>query len=339
MGLLLGCSAPGREVAATEPGGYVEPLVMQAPAGVQRVVPAPCGRATAAALAHADGSARRVRLVQGQARFSVAPPCPPRTAPRPAGALPDGEISTSDGPIAAAWLAEPTTRYRHGILGDAVEAGALHLRLRDGALLRHRLAPDAVFEDRRARIVDLGRDGNPEVLVIHSGLDSGGSLVLFSVVEGELRPVARSEDFGRANRWLNVVGVADYDGDGRDEIAAVRTPHLGGVLTLFERERDRLRREHAAPGFSNHAIGSRELDMAATLDVNGDGVVDLLVPDADRKTLRIVTFAGGVFRELQRIRHDEEIATAIGIADLDADGRQDLLYGLEGGRLVLLRRR
>ena len=40
--------------------------------------------------------------------------------------------STGKHDIARAWLAEPTTRYDHGILGDAIEASSLVIERRDG---------------------------------------------------------------------------------------------------------------------------------------------------------------------------------------------------------------
>ncbi len=45
----------------------------------------------------------------------------PRAGPRPsADALPDGETGYGVNDVAAAWLVEPTRRYDHGVLGDAV---------------------------------------------------------------------------------------------------------------------------------------------------------------------------------------------------------------------------
>ena len=59
------------------------------------------------------------------------------------------------GRIASAWLADPTTRYDHGVLGDQIEAAALRLRTRDGKVLTYRLPGDSVFEDLEPRIVAL----------------------------------------------------------------------------------------------------------------------------------------------------------------------------------------
>ncbi|MCP4143349.1 MAG: hypothetical protein GY755_24175, partial [Chloroflexi bacterium] len=43
------------------------------------------------------------------------------------GGLTDGEVGHSDlkGGIRKAWLGSPTRRYRHGVIGDDVEAGSL----------------------------------------------------------------------------------------------------------------------------------------------------------------------------------------------------------------------
>jgi len=47
--------------------------------------------------------------------------------------LPDGERVAGTRQISEAWLIQPTGRYRHGILGDTIEAGGLSLILRDGS--------------------------------------------------------------------------------------------------------------------------------------------------------------------------------------------------------------
>jgi hypothetical protein len=184
--------------------------------------------------------------------------------------------------------------------------------------------------------VDLEGDGRSELLVVRSGLDTGAALALFAVENGALRLVAQSEAFGQPNRWLNPIGTGDFDGDGGQEIAAVLTPHLGGTLTLYRRQGGRLIPKLSQPGFSNHAPGSRELGMSALLDLNNDGIPDLVVPDDSRERLRLVTFAGGQFRQLGTITHSAEIATGIAVADLDGNGLDDLIYALENGLVVLL---
>lgn len=68
-------------------------------------------------------------------------------------------------------------------------------------------------------------DGSNEILVIKSYLDRGASMALFKSTGDGLARNAQSVPIGRANRWLNIVGAADFDGDGKKEISAVITPH------------------------------------------------------------------------------------------------------------------
>ncbi|MGB0630939.1 MAG: hypothetical protein ACPGRZ_09605, partial [Alphaproteobacteria bacterium] len=76
--------------------------------------------------------------------------------PAPGNALPDGLVAVSSrGDIAAAWYTEPTTRYGHAVLGDAIEAGGLRIRTRDGDVLDYALPQTEVFEDRAPRLADL----------------------------------------------------------------------------------------------------------------------------------------------------------------------------------------
>lgn len=50
---------------------------------------------------------------------------------RPAGALPDFRVAQGNKNIAQAWLADPTTRYKHFVPGSPYEAASLVVRLED----------------------------------------------------------------------------------------------------------------------------------------------------------------------------------------------------------------
>ena len=268
---------------------------------------------------------------------SKAPGAPGGEASCSTGLLYDGQVSVA-GNGSLALLIGPTEDYRHDILGDPIEAsGFCALDLWSGETATLNLAPGSVFEDLRVRLVDLTGDGRAEFVVVRSYLDRGAALAVYQLTDGRIEHLAETPAIGIANRWLNPAGAADFDGDGRVEIAYVETPHIGGTLKVWELADGALRREQAVAGFSNHAIGSRELDLSAVLDWNGDGVPDLALPDAARRSLRIVTFAGGRFAELAALPQDTEIKTAVHATDLDGDGKPELLYGLEDGRLIMAR--
>jgi hypothetical protein len=252
--------------------------------------------------------------------------------------LPDGIITRYGRGIVEAWLVGPTKRYGHGVIGDGVEASGLRVIDEYNVVRSLDLPPDSVFEDRLARLVDLDGDGRDEILVVRSYLDAGAAVAVVGLRGGELKIVAESQPIGLPNRWLNPAGVGDFDGDGRMEFAVVVTPHIGGTLKIYELTDQGLRMEGKVFGFSNHAMGSRELGLSAVLDADGDGVPDLALPSADRRGLRIVSFQAGRFRELASIAHKARIDTAILASDLDRNGAPELVYGLDDDTLVVVRR-
>lgn len=252
--------------------------------------------------------------------------------------LPDGLIYFGDNNIREAWLADPTDRYRHGALGDVIEAGTLKAVGRTGQHFSLTLGDDSVFEDRYPRLVDLDGDGRDEIVVVHSYLERGAALAVYAIVDGELRRVAESAPLGQPNRWLNPVGVGDFDGDGRPEVAVVATPHRGGILRLYELADGALRPEGEAEGFSNHVLGSSELQLSAVADLNGDGVPELVLPSADRKTLKIVTFLGGRPTVVAAFQEAHAVVSAIHALDLDGDGQAELVFALDDDSVVVLTR-
>lgn len=77
------------------------------------------------------------------------------------------------------------------------------------------------------------------------------------------------------------------------EIATVITPHIGGMLTLYEWRGGALVEDGRIHGFSNHQYGSVILDLHEIMDWNGDGVPDIILPDAARRALKVLSFAEG----------------------------------------------
>mgnify|MGYP001282758988 CR=1 FL=1 len=142
----------------------------------------------------------------------------------------DGIMTVGHRDIAAVWLTGPSRIYRHGVLGDAIEATGLRLKMRDGRELNFQLPGDSVFEDRKARLADLDSDGGDEILVVKSKLDSSAALAVFWHVGDRIVLVAETEPMGLARRWLNPAEAADFDQDSQPEVAVVAMPHIGGGL-------------------------------------------------------------------------------------------------------------
>ncbi|MEL6960440.1 MAG: VCBS repeat-containing protein, partial [Pseudomonadota bacterium] len=113
------------------------------------------------------------------------------------------------------------------------------------------LPDDHVFEDVAPRLWDVTGDGKPEVVVIETDMALGGSLAVYD----QSGKIAETDHIGRTNRWLAPVGAADFDGDGRIEVAFVDRPHLAKTLRIFEFSDGVLALEAEIVGLTNHRIG------------------------------------------------------------------------------------
>ena len=200
--------------------------------------------------------------------------------------------------IVDAAYAMPVARYGHFTLGPPHEYARLAATTDAGRRATFDLPDNEVFEDLAPRIVRLGANQPDAILAIVSSREAGARLALFRVDGDRLVVAAQSAPIGTPMRWLNPVGVADLDGDGRAEIAAVITPHIGGTLKVYRREGAALVEVAALRGFSNHVYRSTELALSMPFTVAGRPV--LLVPDADRRALRVVALEGGRLVDLAR---------------------------------------
>ncbi len=263
-------------------------------------------------------------------RFLIAP-APPTLPER---ALPDGRVAHGTKDIRRAWLADPTTRYDHGVLGDKIEAASVVIETRNGTRHTVNAGPDAVFEDLRLRLADFG-DKHDSIVVVKSYLKRGSSLAVIGRRHGRYKVVAETPPIGRPHRWLDPAGIADFTGDGKPDIALVRMPHALGQLELWTFDGHSLTKREQMPDFSNHIAGTRALQMAAVIDVDGDGAADLALPSLDRSRLRLVSFVPHP-REFKSLSLPAKAVTNFGMV-----GGKDspaILFGLADGTLMMLTR-
>ena len=214
--------------------------------------------------------------------------------------------------VTSAEFTEPTTRYDHGILGDAVEYGAMRISVTDSAGNRGRahtdivLPPSRVFEDLAPRLADLDGDGASEIIVVETDLAKGASLAVYDAYG----LVARTPFLGQPHRWLAPVGAADLDGDGRVEIAYIETPHLGRVLKVVRLEGDRLVPVAEWAGLTNHRIG--DAFIQGGIAECSDGPV-IVTADGDWAQVMVTRFDGSTLRTTAAAPYDspESLARAV----------------------------
>lgn len=190
--------------------------------------------------------------------------------------------------IAAARYADPTYRYAHGILGDAIEWGTLELEMKDGAVRRFILPRDHVFEDVAPRLADLDGDGAPEVLVVEADVTAGAAFAIY----GAQGKITETPHIGTSNRWLAPLGAADLDGDGATEIAYIDRPHLAKTLRIWRFEEGALTAVADLRGLTNHRIG--EVDIAGGIRTC-NGAPEMILATANWSDLEAVRWDGSQF--------------------------------------------
>jgi hypothetical protein len=182
---------------------------------------------------------------------------------------------TGNGEVAA--LVGPSTdRYKHSVLGDAIEAISIVILERHSLEVLHRydLPAPYVFEDITVRPVRIG--ARDQLAVVRSGPNGGAALALLGLNTGKLE-LSVGPDFGQPNRWLNpLVGLG--------EVYAIHTPHIGGVLTRYAPSKGLLSASKQLEGLSSHSINSRNLESALVIAPGA-----LIVPNQNHDALRQIT--------------------------------------------------
>ena len=223
-----------------------------------------------------------------------------------------------DGGHIAVLAGPDASRYDHGVLGDGIEATRVLWLERHGLDVMRGLTLPAphVFEDIAPRPVALpGAPGRFGLLTVRAGPD-GGQLVLVTAdpARGQALQVAAIGDtVGGFHRWLAPTT------DGRQWLA-VHTPHIGGVLHVYQQDGQNLTRRRLLNDVSTHRIGSRELDLSVWLR----GL--LVLPSQDGRRLRVLNPAAN-WAEQQSVPLPARVGMATALADgsgmvvLTEDGR------------------
>jgi hypothetical protein len=190
-----------------------------------------------------------------------------------------------------ACYADPTDRYPHAVLGDALEWGRLVVTLPDGRTAAAVLPEARVFEDIAPRLYDIEGNGVPEAIVVETDVEAGAQLAVYGIDRGALVKIAATPEIGRRFRWLAPVGIADLDGDGITDIAYVEKPHLDGILRVWTFAPGGLTEVASAPGFSNHRSG--EDFITAGLRLCAGEPVEMILPDLRWTRLTAVRLEAG----------------------------------------------
>ena len=302
---LLRWSADGLELV-TAPADDASPLT--------HAVPLPNGSlayiATDGSLAVADGE-QETRL--------------------PVNALPDARLLVDpSGRILL--LTEPTTRYAHAIAGDELEAGQVTMvatRPSPRVVFNIVIPDDRVVEGIAPIWADLNGDGTREIIVTLSDAQNGAQVVVFDE-QGHI--VASGPAVGQGFRWRHQIAVAAFAPDGALSLAEVLTPHIGGVTGFYRWVGDELVIETTLDGYTSHVINTRNLDMAAAGDFDGDGRPELLLPTQSRDALGGIRWEAEGAQVMWTLPLDGQLTTNVGAMTL-LNGRIAVAVGMDTGVL------
>ena len=222
--------------------------------------------------------------------------------------LPEQQIGVSEDSTVYAQYVQPTTRYTHGILGDAVEAGQLVV-LRNGISYVHTLGDQYVFEDLKPRLFDVDGDGQVEIIAIRTHVQKGAGIVIYKIENETLTEFAWVEEIGNAFRWLNIAAIYDLDSDGIVELAWIQTPHIGGTLRVARVQTGKLAVLAESSFYSNHAIG--EINLCLSVVTQLGNVTTLYVPTQDRRQIVGFQFSGGSLQNTETITQTVDFSQSL----------------------------
>lgn len=249
----------------------------------------------------------------------------------PVNAQPDARILTDDrGRLLL--NSDPTDRYAHGIMGDALEAASLTLveTQPEPRIVRTIPIGEAwVMESMAPLWVDLDNDGAREIVVTRSNASQGAQLALLNE-QGEL--LATGPAIGNGNRWRHALAVAPFAPDGSLELVEVRTPHIGGPTNFYRWQAERLEIVTNTSGYTSHVIGSRNLDMAVAGRFDDSGRFTLILPTQKRDALGGIQHGDSGAEVVWQLPLPGRLVTNMAAVAL-ADGRLALGAGLENGTL------
>ncbi len=271
------------------------------------------------AIAATPGANQVIRLEQGAKGWAESARSKTVVLPDAHPVQWDPQGTSHDGEGQVAILAGPDrTRYRHGVLGDDIEATSLALLDRHNlrALAQLDLPSPYVFEDIAPR--PIAWRGGRALLTVRSGPQGAQlAVVARSGSNTQLELAALGTPLGRPQRWLSPT----TDGV---RLMAVHTPHIGGVVHRYLADGKVLPSEVAAVDVANHINGQRDLDISAWVGSTW------VAPAQDRRSLRFFDM-----NARQPVSRDVKLdLAATALRSLQRDGRAGVAALLQDGSVV-----
>jgi hypothetical protein len=189
--------------------------------------------------------------------------------------------------------------------------------------------PDAL----RLAVADVDHDGLLDIVVASAEPSSSTTPVEATLLLGHGDGTFDPEIKIHTGAPPLAVTIADFDEDGNPDVATANGGTSGGVSVMLGNGDGTFQLERRLPaGVSARDIAAADLDM--------DGHADLIVANSNSNDVSVMLGRGdGTFEP--QVRYQSSFPALIAVADLDADGRLDVvtgpglrtLQGLGGGAL------
>lgn len=286
----------------------------------------------------------RIRLTDGQWLRLVecaselcaeSVPRGPMPSRLPENGAPGTHLTKGSDPFIEVWLADGVERAGTGVL-PGPGAASISARDRAGRVHRLDLPVDRAIEDVEPRLADVDGDGQDEIVVVMTREMQGAALAIVTLRPDGLTILAEGAPAPQGV-WRDPVAIADLDGDGGPEIATVTSGDDEGRLDIWRLVDGTLTPIVGMKGFSTHVPGTRNVGMAAVADMDGDKIVDLVLPSLDRRSLRVISLAGGAAAEPYRVDLAAAVVTRIAAYAIEGRQRPIVAAGLSDSTLVILR--